>query len=403
MRRVCSLLVIVLGIIVFPAVARADATISPVTITNSIGMKLTLIPSGEFTMGSNESNYDLKKAFGETAFKLQLDDSKLIDELASNDFEKRERACRLLADRVQEIRPQLEAALKASNDLEQRTRLKRILSNPVDPPGAPMAVEDGKQLVADFSDESPPHKVRITKPFYMGTYHVTLFEFMNFCHESKYTCDCQRDAKGGFGYDPKSKGKEKFNRGVNFTPWSWGFKGQTTEHPVVDVSWNDAVAFCQWLSKKEGKRYRLPTEAEWEYACRAGTTTRFYNGDNPRGVVLVGNVADASAKKAFGWTETIDALDGYAFTAPVGHFKPNAFGLYDMHGNAFQWCSDYYSGNYYGKSPIDDPQGPATGSSRVARGGSWRSNPLYCRASYRAAYQPDFFRLRYGFRVVCER
>ena len=337
-------------------------------------MKLVLIPSGEFTMGSNEPTADLRKAFGATIH-LQPDVAKLIDELAADNFVKRDRATAQLAARGPEIRPQLEEALRTTNDMEQQTRLKRLLAKRAEQRNESFA-EDGKPHVADFSDEFPQHRVRITKPFYMGVYHVTLFQFLDFCHDAKYTCQCQRDPQGGFGYEPKRKGSEKFVRGVNYSPWSWGFKGQTLDHPAVNVSWNDAVAFCQWLAKKEGKKYRLPTEAEWEYACRAGTTTRFYNGDDPRGVVLVGNVADASAKKEFGWKETVDAFDGYAFTAPVGQFKPNAFGLFDMHGNAFQWCSDYYSETYYAKSPVDDPQGPATGSARVARGGSWRNTPL---------------------------
>ena len=95
--------------------------------------------------------------------------------------------------------------------------------------------------------------------------------------------------------------------------------------------------------QKEGKTYRLPTEAEWEYACRAGTTTRYYSGDDPETLAKVGNVADAAFKAKFpDWRYTIKASDGYVFTAPVGKFKPNAFGLYDMHGNAWQWCSDWY-------------------------------------------------------------
>ena len=110
---------------------------------------------------------------------------------------------------------------------------------------------------------------------------------------------------------------------------------------MVCVSWNDAVAFCKWLSRKEGKTYRLPTEAEWEYACRAGTTTRYWSGDDPETLAKVGNVADATAKAKFAnWKYTIKASDGYVFTATVGQFTPNAFGLYDMHGNAWQWCAD---------------------------------------------------------------
>ena len=165
--------------------------------------------------------------------------------------------------------------------------------------------------------------------------------------------------------------KKTFDFNENYSWRNAGFE-QTDEHPVVNVSWNDAVAFCKWLSKKEGKTYRLPTEAEWEYACRAGTTTRYYSGDDPETLAKVGNVADATAKAKFpDWKWTIKASDGYVFTAPVGKFKPNAFGLYDMHGNAWQWCADWYGADYYTKSPTDDPTGPSTGSFRVLRGGSW--------------------------------
>ena len=141
--------------------------------------------------------------------------------------------------------------------------------------------------------------------------------------------------------------KKEFDFNEKYSWRNTGFE-QTDEHPVVNVSWNDAVAFCKWLSKKEGKTYRLPTEAEWEYACRAGTTTRYYSGDDPETLAKVGNVADAALKAKFpDWKYTIKASDGYVFTAPVGKFKPNAFGLYDMHGNAWQWCADWYGEEYY--------------------------------------------------------
>ena len=153
---------------------------------------------------------------------------------------------------------------------------------------------------------------------------------------------------------------------------------------MVNVSWNDAVAFCKWLSRKEGKTYRLPTEAEWEYACRAGTTTRYYSGDDPETLAKVGNVADAALKAKFpDWKYTIKANDGYVFTAPVGKFKPNAFGLYDMHGNAWQWCTDWYGAEYYARSPIDDPTGPDSGAVRVLRGGSWFVRPFFSRSATR--------------------
>jgi formylglycine-generating enzyme required for sulfatase activity len=176
----------------------------------------------------------------------------------------------------------------------------------------------GKDLVqADFfKNEHPQHRVRITKPFYLGTYHVTRGQFRQFVKDTGYKTDAEKA-------DPPGDSWRKA-----------GFE-QTDEQPVVNVTWNDAVAFCRWLGRKEGKTYRLPTEAEWEYACRAGTTTRYYSGDDPETLAKAGNVADAAFKAkqpGWGWQWTIKANDGYVYAAPVGKFKPNAFGLYDMHG-----------------------------------------------------------------------
>ena len=130
---------------------------------------------------------------------------------------------------------------------------------------------------------------------------------------------------------------------------------------MVNVSWNDAVAFCKWLSQKEGKTYRLPTEAEWEYACRAGTTTRYYSGDDPGDAGQGGERGRCDGQgevlEVASWTY-IAARDGYVFTAPVGRFQPNDFGLYDMHGNVWEWCADWYEAGYYAVSPADDPPVP---------------------------------------------
>ena len=173
-----------------------------------------------------------------------------------------------------------------------------------------------------FKDEHPQHRVRITKPFYLGTYHVTRGQFRQFVTDTAYKTDAEKGERpGAWGWDPE---KKEFGFNAKYSWRNAGFE-QTDEHPVVNVSWNDAVEYCKWLSRKEGKTYRLPTEAEWEYACRAGTTTRYYSGDDPETLAKVGNVADAAAKAQFpDWTRTIKASDGYVFTAPVGKFKPNA-------------------------------------------------------------------------------
>ena len=253
--------------------------------------------------------------------------------------------------------------------------------------------------------------MRITKPFYLGTYHVTRGQFRQFVKDSGLQDGRGegRQAGGLSDWDPEKKDGSDFNK-----DYSWrnaGFE-QTDEHPVVNVSWNDAVAFCKWLSKKEGKTYRLPTEAEWEYACRAGTTTRYYSGDDPETLAKVANVADATFKAKFpDWKWAIKASDGYVFTAPVGQFKPNAFGLYDMHGNAWQWCADWYGGDYYGKSPVDDPTGPDSGDVMLGfkaqprmchamRGSSWGDGPVYARSVYRCRGLPDARDPYTGFRVA---
>ncbi len=249
--------------------------------------------------------------------------------------------------------------------------------------------------------EQPVHKVKLTKSFYMGTHEVTLGQFLKFYHDAGYKTDSEKDGEGGWGYDPNNKEKP-FEKKAKYRPWSWGFEGQTNEHPVVNVSWNDAKAFCEWLSKKEGKTYRLPTEAEWEYACRAGTKSRYWNSSDPEDLVSIDNVWDGSAKSRFGdgFINYLTGSDGYAFSAPVGRFKPNPFGLYDMHGNAAEWCEDWYDENYYAKSPPEDPKGAAAGSSRVLRGGGWNNNAVYCRAAFRSEGPPANRRSNVGFRVV---
>ena len=211
-----------------------------------------------------------------------------------------------------------------------------------------------------FENEHPQHRVRITRPFYLGTYHVTRGQFRQFVADTHYKTESEKDEKpGAWAWNAATK-EYRFHK--EFSWKNTGFE-QTDEHPVVNVSWNDAVAFCEWLSKKEGKTYRLPTEAEWEYACRAGTTTRYYSGDDPETVATVGNVADATYRATFPRVEhTIKASDGYVFTAPVGQFKPNAFGLYDMHGNAWQWCADWSRDDYYADSPVVNPPGPESGN-----------------------------------------
>ncbi len=253
-------------------------------------------------------------------------------------------------------------------------------------------------LASGLKDEHPQHRVRITRPFYLGKYHVTRGQFRQFVTATQYKTDSETAKKpGAVGWDFPGR-VERIK-----PKYSWrdaGFE-QTDEHPVVNVSWNDALAFCKWLSNKDGKTYRLPTEAEWEYACRASTTTRYYSGDDPETLVNVGNVGDVSfAMESLSNPGCLKASDGYPFTSPVGRFKPNAFGLYDMHGNAYQWCMDWYNEKYYATSPRDDPPGPESGTYRVLRGGSWYDAPIKARSNDRYFRTPDEPTFHVGFRVA---
>lgn len=175
-----------------------------------------------------------------------------------------------------------------------------------------------------------------------------------------------------------------------------GFQ-QTDAHPVVCVSWNDAVKFTEWLSRHSGLNVRLPTEAQWEYACRGGTTTAYHWGDRPEDGQGWANVADASAKRQFSSWTTFSWDDGHVYTAPVGSFRANAFGLKDMHGNVWEWCADWYGSSLQGGV---DPTGPSSGSSRVIRGGSWLSGPSAVRSADRGRNTPDYRDDYIGFRVL---
>lgn len=249
----------------------------------------------------------------------------------------------------------------------------------------------------DRVDHENQHAVEITREFYLGIHEVTIGQFRNFVTEEAYKTDAEKDGEGGFGYN-KTTGKGEGRR-PEYTWKNAGWK-VTDDHPVVNVSWNDAKAFCSWLSRKEKKTYRLPTEAEWEYACRAGSKTAFHNGNDPEGLAEVGNVADGTAKAVFANLKAITAKDGYVFTAPVGSFQKNAFGLFDMHGNVWEWCEDRYDGGGYQTDPMRDPTGPSTGSSRAFRSGSWDRAAGRCRSAARGGNAPTFRNYILGFRVV---
>lgn len=255
--------------------------------------------------------------------------------------------------------------------------------------------------------ELPRHKVKITRPFLMGQFEVTLNQFLLFYHESKYKVEAEVDDEPSWGFDKQFTLVES-NRFRPWDPIAWKLE---MTHPVIYVTWNDAVEFCDWLSKKEGVKYRLPTEAEWEYACRAGSSRRYYFGDNPSDLVRHANVADASRMKALYPNSTDSKLkslflsgnDTFVWTAPVGKFLPNAFGLYDMHGNTWEWCADWYSEDYYSQSPIEDPKGPKDGATRVLRGGGFYDSGFHQRSARRSDAPPSFRDYGNSFRVVREK
>jgi formylglycine-generating enzyme required for sulfatase activity len=205
-------------------------------------------------------------------------------------------------------------------------------------------------------DEKPIHTVTV-EPFFMGKYPVT-----------------QAQYEAIVGTNPAN------------------FKG--AKRPVEQVSWDDAIAFCTQLSQKTGKTYRLPSEAEWEYACRAGTTTPFHFGDTitPDLANYDGNYTYGDAPKGMYREQTTD----------VGSFPANAFGLYDMHGNVWEWCADPWHDNYQG-APTDGAVWETGGDAakRRLRGGSWYFNPVYCRSANRGSSAPVVRNLDVGFRVVC--
>jgi len=231
------------------------------------------------------------------------------------------------------------------------------------PKGEFLMGSSASDSVAD--DAKPQRRVRITRPFYLGRYEVT-----------------QQEYERVMGRNPS-----RYKGGRN---------------PVEGVSWFNAVRFCNKLSENErlpqyykihgedvsssgGSGYRLPTEAEWEYACRAGTTTRYCFGDSEAGLWEYAWFNDNLRKT----------------THPVGQNKPNAWGLYDVHGNVWEWCEDWYGADYYRDSPTDDPPGPPEGSERVFRGGSWSSDAAaLCRSAFRCSLPPTLDSIGLGFRVA---
>jgi len=223
-------------------------------------------------------------------------------------------------------------------------------------------------------DEKPQHRVKITQPFLMGVYEVTQGEF-----QSVMELNTSFFSNEG----PVKDSLKEFD---------------CSRFPVDGITWYQAAEFCRKLSelpaeKSANRVYRLPFEAEWEYACRAGTKTVFHYGDT-----LSSTQANFKGVHPFGDVEQGPFLSR---TTTVGSYKPNAFGLYDMHGSLNEWCMDKFQRDYYKKSPPKNPTGPPIGTSRVIRGGDWYSDARDCRSAFRYADIPDGTFYALGFRVVC--
>ena len=274
--------------------------------------------------------------------------------------------------------------------------------------------EEQEKVVRDYFDGKKPNvldneetaSITLTDDYYIGQFEVTRAQFRRFVEEAKYVTDAEM-LEGGYGYNEEMKKFE--GRDKKYTWQNTGVSSAGERHPVTNVSRNDARKFCEWLTKKcDGKvklrEVRLPGEAEWEFACRAGSAGRFCCGDDDERLAEFANIADANWKEKLGGpnAKAIKASDGYAFAAPVGQFKPNNFGVYDMHGNVWEWCDDYYG--KYSALPKERNalQTKNQGEGRpVLRGGSWGLPPVACRSANR--YLVGAGPSRYGaagFRIV---
>ncbi|MFM6588651.1 MAG: formylglycine-generating enzyme family protein, partial [Microcystis panniformis] len=225
-----------------------------------------------------------------------------------------------------------------------------------------------------FRRERPQHQVTVP-PFFLGKYPITQAQWRAIASRTDL--------------------KVKQDLDLNLNPAYFKDSPDSDRRPVEQVNWYDAIEFCARLSKLTGREYRLPSEAEWEYACRAGTTTPFYFGET-----ITGDLANYDASKTY----TDEPKGEYRKqTTPVGQFPPNAFGLYDMHGNVWEWCADTWHDNYDG-APRDGSVWIDNGNDNRSplRGGSWYTNPNNCRSAYRNNLnRRDNSNFNNGFRVVC--
>ncbi len=282
-----------------------------------------------------------------------------------------------------------------------------------------------------FEDEMPIHPV-IIDAFYMDRHEVTNAEFAAFVEATGYVTTAEHQGHCWAYFDGQSDWQYAEDTDWRHPQGPGSSIADKMDHPVVCVSWHDAAAYAEWAGK------RLPTEAEWEYAARGGVHGHFIADTDGHGshgrhsaeaYVMSASDRSPSAKSHSDhrdhhssansnyiaeieanvweghWPLTNKLDDGFFYTAPVGTFDANAMGMHDMLGNAWEWTSDWYAADYYDRSPMENPQGPATGENRVARGGSWFCSPNYCGAystHYRGASPPDHAFNNVGFRCAMD-
>ncbi|MDZ7359883.1 MAG: bifunctional serine/threonine-protein kinase/formylglycine-generating enzyme family protein [candidate division KSB1 bacterium] len=241
-------------------------------------------------------------------------------------------------------------------------------------------------------NEKPVHRVRVAD-FLIGQHEVTNREYLEFVSATKGNLPEWMNPNSKYHYQT---GSDPFYKKLGAALYS-------LDHPVIGVSWQDAILYCAWLSLKGLYKYRLPTEAEWELAARGGGKAIKYSwGNGAPSLALGGNVGDEALKRVFpDWPIIWRAYnDNYTFTAPVEKFGANALGIFDMTGNVAEWCSDWYEQNYYERQEWDRPTGPPQGTEKVIRGGSWGDTPATLRIAYRRHAPPTFRSNTLGFRVA---
>lgn len=251
-------------------------------------------------------------------------------------------------------------------------------------------VEGGTFLMGDtccYNNRKPVRKITLDD-FHIGKYEVTVAQFAEFVNETNYVTDAEK----AFGSIILIGDDWLTVDSINWRHDTKGALNSVNNCPVIHVSWNDAFAYCKWLGEKTGMNYRLPTEAEWEYAARGGQPALKYDAGNTcfSGSDTIEQVA---------WY--IDNTDTETGVREVGLKQPNEAGIYDMTGNTWEWCSDWYAGKY-DPEETDNPQGPEDGTRKVSRGGSWRTPAIpQCHVTHRNSGKPDIQGNLLGFRVVC--